>query len=82
MITLNEGGVYVGPPLTLIPLPLLGTTGITAVRFAGGTKFNTPVAAQRIWGPEVPTGEKVYYRMKTASAVADTALINIRYHTH
>lgn len=55
--------------------------GLTSVRFAGGTKFQSPDNVQRIWGAQIPKGAKVYYQMKTATAVADTALINIRYHT-
>lgn len=54
---------------------------LTPVRFAGGTKFQSPDSIQRIWGPQIPAGAKVYYRMKTATAVADTAVIHIRYHT-
>ena len=55
-------------------------TNITSVRFAGGTKFDSPSPPQRVWAPAIPAGEKVYYRLKTSSAVADTAQINIRYH--
>ena len=33
MIALREGGTYVGPPYTPIPLPLLDATGITDVIF-------------------------------------------------
>lgn len=55
---------------------------LTAVRFAGGTKFDTPAPVQRLAMPEIPVACKLYYRMKTASAVADTAIVSFRYHVH
>lgn len=57
-----------------------GEVPLTAIRLAGGTKFDTPSPVQRLAMPAIPAGCKVWYRMKTASAVADTALVNFRYH--
>ena len=50
-------------------------------RFAGGTKFVAPKTYDRIWAPHFPAGELLYYRMKTASAVADTCTAHIRHHS-
>jgi len=57
-------------------------TLITSGRFAGETKFQVPPGNLRFWAPTIPAGETIYYRMKTATAVADTALIHFRYHAH
>ena len=51
-------------------------------RFAGATKFETPTGHLRFWAPHLPAGQLIYYRMKTATAVADTCTIHFRYHTH
>ncbi len=50
-------------------------------RFAGGTKFQAPEMVQRMAAPNFPAGQTVYYRMKTATGVADTCLVHMRYHT-
>lgn len=55
---------------------------LTSMRFAGGTKFQSASALQRLQARRIPTGETVYYRMRTATAVADTALVNFRFHSH
>jgi len=55
---------------------------IAAGRFAGATKFQVPPGNFRFWAPDIPAGETVYYRLKSASAVADTAQIHLRYHLH
>ncbi len=55
---------------------------VTALRFAGGTKFQSPDTVARMWTKAIPEGETVYYRMKTATGVADTCQVHIRYHTH
>ena len=55
-------------------------TLITSGRFAGGTKFQAPNMQKRFWADPLPAGETVYYRMKTATGVADTATIHLRYH--
>jgi len=55
---------------------------LTAQRFAGTGKFQSPRNLARTYGVEIPAGEKVYYRMKSDTAVADTAKIHIRYHLH
>lgn len=57
-------------------------TIITQMRFAGGTKFQSPDAVQRLWAPPIPVGETVYYRMKTATSVADTCDVHFRCHLH
>lgn len=57
-------------------------TIITRWRFAGATKFLNPVHQLRVRAVHIPAGEKVYYRMRTASAVADTALVHFRYFLH
>ena len=51
-------------------------------RFAGGTKFQAPNTTARYWAPNIPAGETVYYRMKSATAVADTCTVHFRFHTH
>ena len=53
---------------------------ITSGRFAGATKFQSPTEHLRFWAPAFPVGELIYYRMKTDTAVADTATIHFRYH--
>ena len=55
---------------------------LTTIRFAGGTKFQSPDMVARMWAKSIPEGETVYYRMKTATGVADTCLVHIRYHIH
>jgi len=57
-------------------------THVTAQRFAGSGKFQNPDNHARVFGPEIPAGETVYYRMKSNTAVADTAILHIRYHLH
>jgi len=57
-------------------------TIITRGRFAGATKFESPTEHLRFWAPAIPAGETVYYRMKTATSVADTITGHMRYHTH
>jgi len=57
-------------------------TMISTQRFAGSGKFQNPVNQARVFGFEIPAGETVYYRMKSNTAVADTAKIHIRFHTH
>jgi len=51
-------------------------------RFAGSGKFQNPRHLARTYGIEIPAGETVYYRMKSDTAVADTAKVHIRYHLH
>ena len=51
-------------------------------RFAGTGKFQSPRNLARTYGLEIPAGEKVYYRMKSDTAVADTAKVHIRFHLH
>ncbi len=58
------------------------TNLLTVIRFAGGTKFDTADNDQHMNAPRIPAGSKVYYRMKTATAVADTCLVHLRYHLH
>ena len=55
---------------------------ITGQRFAGSGKFQNPSNLARIYAAEIPAGQTVYYRMKSNTAVADTAKVHIRYHTH
>jgi len=55
---------------------------ITEQRFAGSGKFQNPDNHARVFATEIPAGETVYYRMKSNTAVADTALVHIRYHLH
>lgn len=57
-------------------------TLISEIRFAGGTKFQSPDNHARFWVPIIPSGETIYYKMKTASAVADTCDVHLRYHLH
>jgi len=51
-------------------------------RFAGGTRFQAPQTTTRFWAPHFPKNELLYYRMKTATAVADTCTASLRYHGH
>jgi len=53
---------------------------VTTARFAGGTKFDTAAAHLRFWAPRIPAGQTIYYRMKTETAVADTAQVHLRVH--
>lgn len=55
---------------------------ITRGRFAGATKFESPTEHLRVWAPRLPSGQLLYYRMKTATAVADTVTVHFRYHLH
>ncbi len=55
---------------------------ITEQRFAGGTRFDDADNHAVFHAPEIPAGETVYYRMKTATAVADTVTVHFRYHVH
>jgi hypothetical protein len=57
-------------------------TVVVRTRFAGGTKFQAPNVQNRMWTTIFAAGETVYYRMKTATAVADTAKVHVRYHLH
>jgi len=57
-------------------------THITSQRFAGSGKFQNPDNHARVFSGEIPAGESVYYRLKSNTAVADTVLVHIRYHTH
>lgn len=51
-------------------------------RFAGGTKFQAPNVQNRMWTDPFPAGETIYYRMKTATGIADIATVHFRYHVH
>ena len=51
-------------------------------RFAGSGRFQSPSNLARTYGLEIPAGEKLYYRMKSNTAVADTATVHFRYHLH
>ena len=51
-------------------------------RFAGSTKFQNPAHQNRVRGIHIPAGQAIYYRMKTATAVADTAMVHFRYFLH
>ena len=53
---------------------------ISRSRFAGTTKFQNPSHQERFRGVISPAGETIYYRLKSATAVADTALVHFRYH--
>lgn len=57
-------------------------TIVSRWRFAGTTKFQNPIHQVRVRGIHIPAGEKVYYRLKSASAVADTVLVHFRYFLH
>jgi len=57
-------------------------TVVVRARFAGETKFQAPNVQNRFWAPVFAAGETVYYRMKTATAVADTCTVHFRYHLH
>ena len=57
-------------------------TLVTEQRMAGGTKFQNPDYHARTYAPAIPAGETIYYRMKTATAVADTCTVHLRYHNH
>lgn len=59
-----------------------GNTIITRWRFAGTTKFQNPAHQLRVRSLHIPTSETIYYRMKSAEAVADTALVHFRYYLH
>jgi len=50
-------------------------------RFAGETKFQAPNTTERYWAPCFPAGQLLYYRLKSASAVADTCTAHIRHHS-
>ena len=55
---------------------------VTRWRFAGATKFINASHQIEAKGAHIPAGETVYYRMKTATAVADTAVVHFRYFNH
>ncbi len=55
---------------------------LVALRFAGGTKFQAPNVQNRMWPLPFTAGETIYYRMKTATAVANTCTVHFRYHLH
>lgn len=55
---------------------------VLSQRFAGSGKFQNPDNTARTFGFEIPAGQTVYYRMKSNTAVADTAKVHIRYHLH
>ena len=55
---------------------------ITRARFAGAGKFQAAHIQDRFWAPHIPAGQLIYYRMKTETAVADTATVHFRYHCH
>jgi len=57
-------------------------TVVSRWRFAGATKFLNPIHQVRMRGVHIPAGEKIYYRAKTETAVADTALVYFRYFLH
>lgn len=57
-------------------------TLILESRFAGSGKFQAPNVQNRMWTLTFPAGETIYYRMKSATAVADTCTIHLRYHLH
>lgn len=57
-------------------------TIITEGRFAGGTKFQAPNNQKRFWPNAFLAGETIYYRMITATGVADTCTIHFRCHLH
>ena len=59
-----------------------GKVPIGEFRFAGETKFQAPNTTNRFWAHHVPKGQTVYYRMKSATAVADTCTLHLRVHTH
>ena len=55
---------------------------ITSGRFAGVGKFQAAHIQDRFWAPPFPSGQLIYYRMKTETAVADTCTVHFRYHAH
>lgn len=55
---------------------------VTRWRFAGGTKFQSPAHQLRVRSANIPAGETVYYRMKSGTGVADTALVHFRHFLH
>jgi len=55
---------------------------LTEQRFAGSGKFENPPNQARTFGKRIPAGEKIYYRMKSETAVADTAKVHLRFHSH
>lgn len=57
-------------------------TPVSSQRFAGSGKFQNPDNHARVFGRVIPAGEKVYYRMKSNTAVADTAKAHLRYHLY
>ena len=57
-------------------------TIVTKGRFAGAGKFQAAHITDKFWAPEIPSGETVYYRLKTETGVADTCTVSIRTHIH
>ena len=59
-----------------------GKVHLGEFRLAGGTKFDSAVSDIRTNSIDIPAGETVYYRMKSATGVADTAIVHFRWHLH
>jgi len=57
-----------------------GKTVFARGRAGGGTKFHNPITTERFWPPNFPKSQLLYYRMKTATGVADTCTAHIRHH--
>ena len=55
-------------------------TILSRSRFAGTDKFQNPSHQERFRGVISPAGGTIYYRLKSATAVANTALVHFRYH--
>jgi len=60
-----------------------GASKITIARgrFAGETKFQAPKTTERFWAPHFPKAQLLYYRLKSATGVADTCTAHIRHHS-
>ena len=56
-------------------------TVIVRERFAGVGKFIQANMQNRFWTLPFPTGQLLYYRMKTETAVADTCTVHFRCHS-
>ncbi|MBA7662894.1 hypothetical protein ES703_70927 [subsurface metagenome] len=55
-------------------------TIISRFRFAGETLFHSASFQERFRAEHVPVGETIYYRMKTATDVANTCTVHFRYY--
>jgi len=55
---------------------------ISRWRLAGTTKFQNPSHQLRVRSPHIDAGETIYYRLKSAAAVANTMLVHFRYYLH